>query len=606
VPTVPASKITDDLIAKVAAMIRSVSAEDVTRVEAEVSAQHGIPVGTQRRYKLELRRLFNLAPRSPLIALSSHPQLQQALEYILTRKERSDSGMLRGAAGMSVTVPATGEMLSVEEFLKALYTRENSNAMKCYLALRARCVKKQIVGRESLPVNIEDLPSETSVIRFLGNIRKVNAAVRRGRSRRHDWEVNQQPFVTRDTTQYRPGELWIGDHTELDVVVTNDQGKLDHRWVTAFIDMRTRLIPGYHLNWMPNSQTIALAFRNGVLARQLKAYNGEKYIPLNINSLPEEILIDNGKDYRSTYTQRVFGKIDFSDDARRSIQRLSKLHYAIPYHGQSKAEMERWFRTITYSVLNCLPGYKGNKYQNQPDSLKEEIKQGRIMNYEDFDALFAVAVNAYNNKIHRSLNGQSPLQVYLTNTTTQRSIEPRVLDFLMMKVSNRTIRRCQVTLLGNEYYSDSLMPFNDRKADVYYDPMDVGFISIYVGGEFAAIACNKEMIGQDERGWLRILHDRKKNERTLQEEVKDLHKGISNAQAKQLLLEGELLNITPVSRELLQCKTTAVTLLTGLERQAREQDEKLKDQEQAVEIEKRAKKRAKQMEITADMISRIS
>jgi len=597
IPAVPSRKITDEIILKIKAMTRSVcAAENISQAENDIAAKDGIAVGTQRGYKAQLRRLFDLSPRSPLSALSSHPQLQSALEYVLTRKPRSDANTLWTARGMSVivgreSVPVS-ENISIEEFLKALYTRESSNATKCYHALKARCMKHGVVGQDSHPVPLDNLPSETAVIRFLGNIRKANAAVRRGRSRRHDWEVGQQPFVTRDTEAYRPGELWIGDHTELDVVTFNEHGKLDHRWITAFIDIRTRLIVGYYLSWQPNSQTIALAYRNGVLGHQLKAFNGEKYLQLNVNNLPENVLIDNGKDYRSNYTQRVFGKIDFSDEARRSIQRLSQLHYAIPYHGQSKAEMERWFKTITYSVLNCLPGYKGNKYENKPDSLKEEIKAGRIMSYEDFDALIAVAVNAYNNRIHRSLKGQSPIQVYLTNQINQRSIEPRVLDFLMMKVSSRTVRRCQVTLLGNDYYSDALMPFNDRKVDIYYDPMDVGFISVYVGGEFAATACNKEMIGQDERGWLRILHDRKRTEKSLQQEVADIRKGISNAHAKQLLLEGELLNMSPVSRELLQTKTASVTVLTGFERQAREQDEKRKTQEQLVEIEKRAKKRA--------------
>ncbi len=83
-------------------------------------------------------------------------------------------------------------------------------------------------------------------------------AVRRGRSRKEDWQREQEQFVTRDVTQYRPGELWIGDHTELDFMVINENDKPDRRWITASIDIREGLIVGHHLSWQPNSTTIAL------------------------------------------------------------------------------------------------------------------------------------------------------------------------------------------------------------------------------------------------------------------------------------------------------------------------------------------------------------
>jgi transposase InsO family protein len=608
IPVVPSSKITASIVKKVDAMMQSCFPKDgIVGTEQRIEREVGIPAGTQRRYKLALRNLFGLSQHSPLQILLSHPQIRQALEYIIVRKEYANKGTLTRAQNLGVVVPVTGELITVEEFLKSLYARENSNAVKCCRALHARCLKKQVLNEEGLPVSTDKLPSDRSIMRFLGKWREENIAVRRGRSRKHDWEVSQEPFVTRDPEQYHPGELWIGDHTELDVVIIDENGKLDHRWVTAFIDMRTRLMVGYHLSWQPSSNTIALAFRDGVLGSQIKAnVNGDHFEKINLQNMPEQILIDNGKDYRSKYTQQIFGKIDFVDMARLSIQRMTQLHYATEYHAQSKAEIERWFKTITYSVLNCLPGYKGNKYQNKPDSLQREIKAGEIMTAETFDTIFAIAVNAYNNRVHRSLKGQTPLQYYLTNLTHQRTIDIRVLDFLMMKVSNRVIRRSQITLMGNEYYSEALMAFNGKRAEIYYDPMDVGLISIYADGEFAAVACNKEMIGQDEHGWLRILHDRKKNEKSMQENLKIYRKGISDRDAKLMMLEGELLNMQPVSKELLQKQTAHVTLLTGIEKKAIEQKEHLEKQEQVVEIEKRAKKRAKQMLITPEMIGRVS
>lgn len=602
IPTISHDKITSDVLAKVDAMIESVSAKKVTATEIDVAQKYGLSAGTQRRYKAELRKMFNLKSRSVIGVIAAHSQLRQALEYIICRDERSDKLTLRSAKDLSVIVPTTGEMISIEEFLKSLYPREGVNAASCFRALRARCIKKGVVKADNTPCAVEDLPSEGSIIRFLRNYREEYVAVRRGRSRQHDFETEQEPFVTRDVTQYKPGELWIGDHTELDFMVMNERGEMDRRWISAFIDIRTSLIIGYNLNWQPSSQTIALAFRAGVLGEQLRAYNGKEYQKVPMANMPEVVMIDNGKDYRSKYTQRIFGKIDFEDAARLSIQRMTKLHYTMKYHGQSKAQMERWFKTIQ-TMTKYLPGFKGNKYQNKPDRLKTDIKQGKLLPVEQFDQLIAMAVDTYNNRIHRTLKDQSPIICYLNNQTTQRSIDMRVLDFLMMKVANRPIRKCQIVLFGKEYYSDALLPFNGKRADVYYDPLELGFISLYVEGKFAAVASNKEMIGQEERGWLKILHDRKRAEKSMQGQLKEFRKDISDDDARRMLLEGELLNMTPVSQELLDKNVTRLNLLTGIEQQAKENQKELDEQKEVVEIERAAKRRAKRSHLTLKNIS---
>lgn len=599
IPIVPHSRITADVLRRVSGMIHSITAPQSGAVEAErhVESEYNISAGTQRRYKSELRKLFHLASRSSIVLLLGQQQLRQAIEFVIVRDERSDKNSLRSAKNLSIIVPNTGEMLSVENFLKSLYPREGVNASSCYKALRSRCIRKQVFieagdDSHSSPCTLADLPSQGSVIRFLRKWRQEYVAVRRGRSRTNDWEKQQQAFVTRDVTKYHPGELWIGDHTELDFMVLNEHDKLDRRWITAFIDIRTGLVTGYNLNWQPCSQTIALAFRAGVLGAQLRAFTGDKYEPIQLTNIPETVMLDNGKDYRSKYTQRMFGKIDFEDQARLSIQRMTRLHYTLPYHGQSKAQMERWFRTIQ-TMLKYLPGFKSNKYENKPDTLKEDIKQGKILRVEEFDALVAKGINVYNNRLHRTLKNQTPLQCYLTNMSHQRTIDLRVLDFLMMRVSSKPIRRCQIKLFGSEYYSDALQTFNDKRADVYYDPHDLGFVSLYVNGEFAAVACNKEMIGRDENGWKKILASRKRGEHEMQEDLKDFRKGITNDVARMLLQEGELMDATPVSDELLGKRISTFTLMTGLEQDARKVDEEMKQQEELVEIERKSKKRSK-------------
>jgi len=587
-PAISTTDITPAILTRVKAFeLFIASTGDLDAARVKLSGETQLSISAINWYSKRLRNVFELPPRAPLALIADHPQIRQALESLFVRKVRSDKMSLSSAKDLSVIMPTNGEKLSVEELLKSLYPREGVNAASCYRVLKARCLKKQVVKSDGTPCTIEELPKESSITRYLRQWRNESIAVRRGRSRKEDWQHKQEGFVTRDVTQYRPGELWIGDHTELDFMLINENNKTDRRWITAFTDMRTGLIVGYHLSWQPNSTTIALAFRAGVLGTQIKACmespEGLKYTPVQINSVPETVMIDNGKDYRSKYTQRVFGKIEFDDDARMNVERITHLHYTLKYHGQSKAQMERWFGSIQ-TMVKYLPGFKGNQYRNKPDSLKEEMKQKSLLHVEQFDAMIAIAINAYNNRIHRKLKNQSPLQCYLTNETVQRTIDPHVLDFLMLKKDVKKISRCQVKIFGQEYYSDALAPFNDKPATVYYDPSDLGFVTIYSKGEFAAIASNKSMMGRDENGWKRLLRERTRRESGLQEELKDYRKGVSTLEAKMMLLEGELLNTSPVTAEMLSKHVPTMTVLTGLEEEA-------KKQQKALEIEKNASER---------------
>lgn len=573
-------------------MLLSIAPSWVKNIETTIDHSHGIPGYTQRRIKSELRKMFGLSKRSPLTPLKDHPQIRQAIEYLIVREERADKNSLRSAKGLSVIVPSTGEQISIEDFLKSLYPREGVNASSCYRALVARCINRGVVHDDLSPASQSELPNERTVTRFLQKLREEHVAIRRGRSRKHDWEVGQESFITRDVTQLRPGEVWIGDHTELDFMVLNEEGKLDRRWITAFIDMRTSLVVGYNLNWQPSSKTIALAFRSGVLGLDVRAWGNHGWYDPKFQNVPEVVMLDNGKDYRSKYTQQIFGKVEFADAARLSIQRLTKLHYVKPYHGQSKAQMERWFRTIQ-TMLKYLPGFKGNHYQNKPDSLKEDVKKGKILPVEQFDTIVAEAINTYNNRIHRTHKGLSPLQCYLTNQTHQRTIDSRVLDFLLMKADNKPIRKCQVRLMGHDYYSDQLLKFNGRHADVYYDPQDPAFVSIYVNGELAAVATNKDATSEDRHAWRKHLAERHANEKSMQVQLKDLRGSITDDDAREMLHQGELLNLSPVSEELVGRLVPTITQITGIEQQAKERSEEIEKEKELVEIEQKAKRRAK-------------
>jgi transposase InsO family protein len=596
IPPVPQHKITQEILDKVDAML------DILKGIQDKP----IPLRMVQRYKKELRKLLGLQARAPIDP--EDPRTREALIYIIVRKERTDKLKLRSAMDLDVLMEKTGELVSVEEYLKMLYPREGVNALSCYRALRAQCDMKRVLKQDGTPCKREDLPSNRSVTGYLHQWQEEYLFVKCARTRKLDWERDQQPHVTRDVTQFQPGEMWILDHTELDFLVYDEKGKLRRRWITAIIDFRTGLIVGYHLSWMPNSTTLALAFRNAVLGSQLhvcvKDGDRKKYEAAHLTSVPRELIVDNGKPEHSKYTQHIMGKIEFDDKARLAVQRITHLHYAESYHPQTKAPIERWFRTIQ-TMTKYAPGYKANQYQNKPDSLKGQIRRGEILRVDTFDKLMRLAVDVHNNRVKRTLKNQSPFECYYTNQTYERTVDPRVLDFLMMKVQNKPIRKCQVHILGADYCAMALQAFNDKYADVYYDPQDLGFVSVYVNGELASVASNKERMGQDERGWLKILRDRKRSFKEMKEEAKVCKRGVSDAEANIQLLLGEMMDTKTVSPELMNKSAPTMHILTGLERTAGRQQKELDAEKEMAEIERDNKKKTKESPITLAQVNKI-
>src|SRR5262249_3221483 len=96
------------------------------------------------------------------------------------------------------------------------------------------------------------------------------------------------PYHQQDPEAYAAGEVWIGDHKQLDLWCLS--GKTIVRpWLTVWKDWRTRLVTGWVLSDQPNSSTIMAALRRGLMDDR------------NLGG-PDLVKIDNGRDYSA----RVF------------------------------------------------------------------------------------------------------------------------------------------------------------------------------------------------------------------------------------------------------------------------------------------------------------
>ncbi len=292
------------------------------------------------------------------------------------------------------------------------------------------------------------------------------------------------PYLQRDPQQWAGNECWVGDHHQLDLWAIY-QGKLIRPWLTAWQDMRSRVIVGWVLSPSPNQSTILLAFRNGCL----------NFGP------PSHVYMDNGKDYDSyaftgqTKAQRKKAlKKGYIDEAL--VQGLFgqlgiTVTFAIPYNPQSKP-IERTFRTIEEQFCKTFITYCGNTPFSRPENLQKILdnKQGipdlatietKLGNYID---------NVYHTNTHTGIgmNGAAPLEVMHNTQVVKRVADNRVLDLMLAIWSQPiTVGKHGIRFKNINYGSmqPELIAMQGQKIRVAYDPMDVSQVTIWtLDGKF--------------------------------------------------------------------------------------------------------------------------
>lgn len=150
--------------------------------------------------------------------------------------------------------------------------------------------------------------------------------------------------------------------------------------MTVFRDVKTSKWLGWFLHIdSPNSDHIFQSF----------------YYAVQKFGIPDNVYLDNGKDYRckdfAGGRKQKVGKITvqhFRDKENSLIRNLGiDVHFALPYNAQTKP-IERDFLKIKTFMSKGFIGYRGGKITERPKKLKEEIKNNKIMQFEDFKPLF--------------------------------------------------------------------------------------------------------------------------------------------------------------------------------------------------------------------------
>jgi len=351
--------------------------------------------------------------------------------------------------------------LQLEEFIRDLrLTRKHAGVQALYETIQ-----------EHAQAQADAAPSLSTVRRVIKSIpNSVDCRARRGVKAYRD---KYEPIVRRGRVS-APGLVFCADHHELDLASLNylkkSQGLdfvkgTDRLWITGTVDLYDNRVVGWVLTWQPNSQSIALALRQAFLTR----------------GICEELLIDNGRDYVSSYIEAVCASLHI------------KIRKCERYHGQSKP-LERWFRILEERLVSELPGYLGNKPANRPENAKASLD---LVEVEKIIALWNST--EYCNLKSKALGNRSPNELWsqaLADGHVPRVPDVRALDLLLMPTRERKIYKDGIHLFGFYFWNDALTPLiNDtdesgenRKVEVRFDPACLGEVHVFHEGKFFCTA----------------------------------------------------------------------------------------------------------------------
>lgn len=329
------------------------------------------------------------------------------------------------------------------EYFKNLYLVEGAPSLRsCWDITRGYAIRQY-------GINNSEFPSYAAFKRKLK--REIpEPSIYLARYGQTAWNKKYGNYIDRDYSNVVCGEVWVSDHAQIDVACLSPDGDVVFPWVTAWRDYKS----GKWLGWLlqcghPNSDHIFQSF----------------YYAAEVFGLPKDVIIDNGKDYRS---KDFAGGRQFKieTDEFKTTCMLSELkvkaNFALPYNAQTKP-IERDFLKVKELFSKHCIGYRGGNVVERPEKLAKEIKEGKIIPFEQFKKVFDdFIVNILNKRPSKGKNhnGLSPDQLFNVEFKEKIEVSNDALKLFCMRTSkNYTIKRNGIkdNKLGITYWADWLI-----------------------------------------------------------------------------------------------------------------------------------------------------
>jgi putative transposase len=261
----------------------------------------------------------------------------------------------------------------------------------------------------------------------------------------------------------RPNALWQADHTELDIVVLDGNGRAARPWLTTIMDDYSRAICGYTIFLgAPSAMNTALALRQAIWPKIDGTWP--------MCGIPDAIYVDHGSDFTSNHI----------------AQTAKDLHFGITYstvaRPQGRGKIERFFGTINSELLGSLPGHMSPRTTPRATLSLKEL---------DLEVLAFITSN-YPSRRHPEIDA-TPWAAWTSDGWLPRlpaSIDE--LNLLLMTVAKtRTVQRDGIHFQGQRYVSPLLAAYVGENVVIRYDPADIAEIRIFHRNQYICKAIDQ-------------------------------------------------------------------------------------------------------------------
>lgn len=326
-----------------------------------------------------------------------------------------------------------------------------------------------------------EVPSVWQVRRFLQKVGNVSREI--GRMGERELKT-LKPFIRRGFESLLPGDIYSADGHTFDAEVQHPlHGRPFRPEITTMIDIATRKAVGWSVGLAESALAVLDALRDAAVRA----------------GIPAVFYVDNGSGYKNEM---------MLDVATGFMSRLGiEMVNSLPYNSQARGVIEKLHQTIWVNAAKSLPGYIGHDMDREAKlatfklsrkAIAQVGKPGEVttmplMAWDRFVAFCEEKVAEYNDRPHRSLpkitdpatgrrrhmtpNEKWALHVaqgFEAHRVTDDEARPLFRPQLL-----RTVRRCEIELLGNRYFARALEEFHGEQLRVGYDIHDPRTVWVY-------------------------------------------------------------------------------------------------------------------------------
>ena len=241
-----------------------------------------------------------------------------------------------------------------------------------------------------------------------------------------------------------PGQLWMSDVMHGPAVTLAGSRTRRKAYLIAFLDDATRVVPYCAFALAESTQAFLPVFKQALMRR----------------GIPQRLYVDNGANYRSQQLALVCARLGIA------------LIHARPYQPSGKGKQERFFRTVRSQLLPTL---------SEADTASLQALNRR---------LWAWVETEYHHHPHRGLDGDTPLDRWVTGRAPRLPEPDLDLDALFLFEAKRRVQRDHtVSLNGTVFEVDAALV--GQTVTLRYDPSTPAGRGIEVWHEGRLAVCAK-------------------------------------------------------------------------------------------------------------------